>query len=262
MTDIWSHRHLITQLVKRDVIGRYRGSFLGLVWSFLHPLFMLLVYLFVFGIVFKIKWGVSLGSDKKEFAVILFSGLILHALFSECLVRSPGIISTNTQFVKKVVFPLEILPVMIVCTAVFHFLIGLLLLSIFNILAHHTFYLTTFLFPIVVFPLVLLGLGVSWIMASTGVFVRDIGHVTGILATMLLFLCPIFYPIDRVPEELQLLLYFNPLTLIVEQLRAIVIFGQYPDWGALAIYYLIAFVVLISGYRWFSRTRTGFADVL
>lgn len=260
---MWNHRHLITQLVRRDVIGRYRGSLLGLVWSFLHPLFMLLVYLFVFGVVFQIKWGISMGgSGEKEFAVILFSGLILHALFAECLVRSPGIISTNVQFVKKVVFPLELLPVMIVCTAVFHFLIGLLLLSIFNVFAHHVFHLTTLLFPIVVFPLVLLGLGVAWMLASTGVFVRDIGHVTGILATMLLFLCPIFYPIERVPEELQWLLYFNPLTLIVEQLRAIVIFGRYPNWGALSAYYLVALVVVGLGYKWFTRTRTGFADVL
>jgi lipopolysaccharide transport system permease protein len=161
-----------------------------------------------------------------------------------------------------VVFPLETLPVMIVCTAVFHFLIGFLLLSIFNIVAHQTFYLTSLLFPIVVFPLVLLALGMSWILASVGVYVRDIGHVTGILATMLLFLCPIFYPIERVPEELQWLLYFNPLTLIVEQLRRVVIYGLWPDWTPLLLYYVVAVAFLRAGYKWFERTRAGFADVL
>lgn len=259
---MWQHRHLIAQLVKRDVIGRYRGSFLGLVWSFLHPLFMLMVYMFVFGVVFQIKWGIDPGTGEKEFAVILFSGIILHALLAECLVRSPAIIVTNTQFVKKIVFPLEVLPVMIVSTAVFHFIIGFILLSLFNTVAHQTFHLTSLLFPLVVFPLVLLSLGLSWLLAATGVFVRDIGHVTGILATMLLFLCPIFYPLERVPEDLQWLLYFNPLTLVVEQLRAIVIFGHWPDWGALSIYYAVALTLVTAGYRWFSRTRAGFADVL
>lgn len=253
---------MITQLVKRDVVGRYRGSFLGLVWSFLHPLFMLMVYLFVFGIVFQIKWGIDTDTGEKEFAVILFSGIILHALLAECLVRSPGIIVTNTQFVKKIVFPLEVLPVMIVSTAVFHFVIGFILLSVFNLLAHEVLYLTSLLFPVVVLPLVLLALGISWLLAATGVFVRDIGHVTGILATMLLFLCPIFYPLERVPEEVRWLLFLNPLTLVVDQLRAIVIFGNWPDWGALLIYYIVAFSVFWLGYRWFDRTRAGFADVL
>lgn len=259
---MWRHGHLITQLVKRDVVGRYRGSFLGLVWSFLHPLFMLLVYLFVFGVVFRIKWGIDPQSGEKEFAVILFSGLILHALFAECLVRSPGIITTNAQFVKKVVFPLEVFPIMIVSTAVFHFAIGFLLLMIFNGFAHQTFYFTTVLVPIVVLPLVLLGLGVSWLMSSVGVFVRDVGQITGVLATMLLFLCPIFYPIETVPEGVRWLLYFNPLTFIVEQFRGVVIFGTYPDWGLLAIYYSGAIGLAWLGYRWFARTRSGFADVL
>ncbi|MGA8262202.1 MAG: ABC transporter permease [Arenicellales bacterium] len=259
---LWQHRDLIAQLVKRDVVGRYRGSLLGLVWSFLHPLFMLLVYLFVFGIVFKIKWGVQPAGGGKEFGVILFSGLILHALFAECLVRSPQIIATNVQFVKKVVFPLEVFPVMIVCTAFFHFSIGFLLLFIFNTFSDFTVHATILFAPLVLMPIVLLALGIAWILASVGVFVRDVGQITGILATVLLFLCPIFYPLDRVPQHLQWLLYFNPLTLIVEQFRNIVIFGRYPDWGPLAVYYVLALFVLRVGYRWFMRTRKAFADVL
>ncbi len=259
---MWRHRYLITQMVKRDVVGRYRGSLLGLVWSFLHPLFMLLVYLFVFGVVFRIKWGVAPQSGGKEFGVILFSGLILHALFAECLVRAPGIIAGNVQFVKKVVFPLEVFPVMIVCTAFFHFSIGFLLLFIFNTFSDFTVHATVLLAPVVLLPIVLLAMGVSWFLASVGVFVRDVGQMTGILATVLLFLCPIFYPLDAVPEQLRWLLYFNPLTLIVEQFRNIVIFGKSPQWGALAVYYVFALVVVRAGYLWFLRTRKAFADVL
>jgi len=259
---MWQHRHLATQLVKRDVVGRYRGSILGLVWSFLHPLFMLLVYLFVFGVVFQIKWGIDPQTGDKSFGVILFSGLILHALLAECLVRSPGIIATNTQFVKKVVFPLEVFPLMIVSTAVFHFVIGFLLLFIFNTLAHGEVHGTMLLMPVVVVPIVFLALGISWFLASIGVFIRDVGQMTGILATVLLFLCPIFYPLDAVPEQLRWLLYFNPLTLIVEQFRSIVIFGRMPDWTGLLVYYAIALSVMRLGYLWFLRTRRAFADVL
>lgn len=259
---MWKHRHLAAQLVKRDVVGRYRGSILGLIWSFLHPLFMLLVYLFVFGVVFQIKWGIDPQTGGKEFGVILFSGLILHALLAESLVRSPGIIISNTQFVKKVVFPLEVFPVMIVSTAFFHFCIGFLLLSIFNTLAHETVHGTMLLAPVVVLPLVFLALGLSWFLSSIGVFVRDVGQITGILATVLLFLCPIFYPLEAVPEHLRWLLYFNPLTLIVDQFRAVVIFGRMPDWPALLAYYAISLVFMRLGYLWFLRTRRAFADVL
>lgn len=259
---MWRHRHLATQLVKRDVVGRYRGSILGLIWSFLHPLFMLLVYLFVFGVVFQIKWGLDPQTGGKAFGVILFSGLILHALLAECLVRSPGIIISNTQFVKKVVFPLEVFPVMIVSTAFFHFCIGFLLLFIFNTLAHDTVHATMLLAPLVVMPLVFLGLGLSWFLSSVGVFVRDVGQITGILATVLLFLCPIFYPLEAVPEHLRWLLYFNPLTLIVDQFRAVVIFGRMPEWPGLLAYYVISLVVMRLGYLWFLRTRRAFADVL
>ena len=259
---MWQHRHLATQLVKRDVVGRYRGSILGLIWSFLHPLFMLLVYLFVFGVVFQIKWGIDPQTGDKEFGVILFSGLILHALLAECLVRSPGIIATNTQFVKKIVFPLEVFPLMIVSTAFFHFCIGFLLLFIFNTLAHETVHATILLAPVVVLPIVILALGISWFLSSFGVFVRDVGQMTGILATVLLFLCPIFYPLEAVPEQLRWLLYLNPLTLIVEQFRSIVIFGRMPDWTGLLVYYVVALTVMRLGYGWFLRTRRAFADVL
>ena len=249
------------KLVQREVLDRYRGSVLGLVWSFMHPLFMLLVYMFVFGMVFRIRWGVE-GADDIKFGVVLFSGLIVHALFAECLVRSPGVILSNPQFVKKVVFPLEILPVVTVGVALFHMLIGLLILLLFNLVAHGTLYWTVLLVPLVILPLVVMGLGVSWFLSSLGVFLRDVSHVVGILATVLLFLCPIFYPMSAVPERLQSWMYLNPLTLVVEEMRNLVIFGRLPDWSALLVYYLVAFSVMIAGYWWFNRTRRAFADVI
>jgi len=259
---MWAHRHLVKNLARRDIIGRYRGSILGLGWSFLQPLFMLLVYIFVFGIVFELKWDVEPRFGDKNFGVILFSGLIVHRLLSECLVRAPAIIINNAQFVKKVVFPLEAFPLMIVSTSVFHFLIGFLLLMIFNVVAHLSFPLTFFLAPVVLAPIVVLALGVSLFLSATGVFVRDIGQLTGVLATVLLFMCPIFYPLDKVPEEYQWLLYLNPLTLVVESFRDVVIFGRAPPWGGLTVYYLIAFLVFYGGYRWFVHTRRAFADVV
>ena len=262
LASAWKHRHLIAQLIRREVLERYRGSVFGLVWSFMHPLFMLLVYMFVFGVVFKIRWSGEGATADITFAVVLFSGLIVHALLAECLVRSPGAVLTNTHFVKKVVFPLEILPVVTVGSALFHLLVGLVILLLFNGIAHATLHWTVLLTPVILAPLVLLALGCAWLLASLGVFIRDVTQVVGILATVLLFLCPIFYPLSAVPESLQDWMYLNPLTLIVQQLRGAVIFGEPPAWWPLLIYYLAALAVMSFGYWWFKRTRRAFADVL
>lgn len=265
MTDafgiIWRHRELITQLIKREVLERYRGSLFGLLWSFLHPLFMLLVYMFVFGVVFRVRWGVE-HDDQVQFGVVLFAGLIVHALFAECLVRAPNLILSNPHFVKKVVFPLEILAVVLLGSALFHMLVGFLILLLFNGVAHAQLPWTVIFVPLILAPLVLLSLGLSWFLASLGVFLRDISQIVGILATVLLFLCPIFYPLSAVPEALQTWMYLNPLTLIVEEMRNAVIFARTPDWQALAGYYLVAVVCMVLGHRWFNRTRRAFADVL
>ncbi len=255
------NRHLIVQLIKREVLVRYRGSALGLLWSFMHPLLMLLVYMFVFGIVFRIRWGGE-QVDDVNFGVVLFSGLIVHALFAECLVRAPGLVVSNPHFVKKVVFPLEILPLVSLGTALFHMSVGLIILLIFNTAAHGVLHWTLLFIPVVIAPLAAMVLGVSWFLASLGVFIRDINQIVGILATVLLFLCPVFYPLSAVPEAMRPFLYLNPLTVIVEEMRRVVIFGQGPDWNALVPYTAAAVIVMWGGYWWFSRTRTAFADVV
>ena len=255
------HKELIFQLAKREVLERYRGSFLGLVWSFVHPVLMLLVYMFVFGVVFQMKWGIEQKSDL-DFAVILFSGLVVHGLFAECLVRAPSLVTNNPHFVKKVVFPLQILPVVSVCVALFHTSVGLLILTAATLLTQAALPATAVLMPVVLFPIVILALGVSWFLASLGVFLRDVSQVVGILATVLLFLSPIFYPVSAVPDYLQPYLYLNPLTLIIEELRNVLIFGNMPDWGALGLYLLLAYSFMMFSAWWFTRTRNAFADVI
>lgn len=255
------HRDLILQLTKREVLERYRGSLLGLFWSFMHPLLMLIVYFFVFGVVFNRKWGVEQESDL-QFAIILFSGLIVRELFAECLVRGPRLITSNKHFVTKVVFPLEILPIVSVCVALFHTVVGLIILTVAILVTKLALPTTAFLLPVVLFPIIVLALGVSWFLASLGVFLRDISQVVGILATALLFLSPIFYPVSAVPEHLQVYLYLNPLTLIIEELRNIMVFGTLPNWQFLIVYLLLAYAFMMFGVWWFSRTRNAFADVL
>lgn len=264
--ELFQHRDLILQLLKRDVLERYRGSNLGLLWSFVYPVFMLLVYMFVFGIVFKMKWGVAPGQDNANadipFGVIMFSGLVLHAFLGECLVRSSHLITGNHQYVKKIIFPLPVLSVVCVGAAFFHLLAGLLILLLFMFGAGVWPSVTMLYAPLVLLPFVLLLLGVSWLLSSLCVFIRDIAQLMSVLVTVLLFLAPIFYPLSVVPEQYQIWMYLNPLTAVVEQFRAVVLFDQQPDWQILGIYWLVAVTVLLLGYGFFRRTQGAFADVV
>ncbi|MBX9917212.1 MAG: ABC transporter permease [Nitrosomonas sp.] len=260
------HYPLILQMTKREVISRYRGSFLGLLWTFINPILMLSIYTFVFSVVFKVRLDSQNGSaiydDEFAFALLLFTGLILFNLFSECLARAPGLILANINYVKKIIFPLEILPLISLCSALFHAGISFLVLFSFLLITSHPIEWTVIFLPIILLPLVFLTLGLSWILASIGVFVRDIGQFIGLILTMLLFLSPIFYPASALPESIRDYLFLNPLTLIIEQARAVILYGQLPDWGSLILYYLFAFLIAWTGLLWFNKTRKGFADVL
>jgi len=253
--------YLLAQMVHREVHERYRGSMLGLVWSFVLPLLMLGVYMFVFSVVFQIRWGVERESDV-DFGVILFAGLIVHTLLSECLTRSPAVITGNAQFVKKVVFPLEILPMVVLGTALFHFIISVIILLVFVLLSGSGLPATVLWLPVVIAPLVMLCAGVSWFLAGLSVYLRDIGQLMGILSTVLLFLSPMFYPISSVPEQWRAWMYLNPLTAIIIEVREVAIWGNSPNWGVLGIYSVIAITFMVLGYLWFMNIRRGFADVL
>lgn len=260
---LWRNRQLIVQMTKREVVGRYKGSAMGLAWSLLNPVFMLVIYTIVFSEIFKSRWGGVGGDDSKtQFAVVLFVGMIVLSLFTEVLNRSPGLILSNVNYVKKVVFPIEILPVIAVGTSLFHSLISLGVLlaafALFNGYLHWTVILT----PLVLFPMIILALGFAWILASLGVFLRDVGQTIGLLTTVLMFLSPVFYPVSAVPEKLRPFIMANPLTFIIEQAREVLIWGHLPDWLGLGVYTLISVSIASAGYSWFQKTRKGFADVL
>ena len=262
-TSLWRNRQLIVRMTKREVVGRYQGSAFGLAWSFLNPVFQLVVYTFVFSEIFKIRWGGVGGDDSKtQFALVLFVGMIVLSLFSEVLNRSPGLILSSVNYVKKVVFPIEILPVIAMGAALFHSLISLGVLLVAFALFNGYLHGTAIFIPLVLLPLVILTMGLAWMLASLGVFVRDIGQTIGIITTVLMFLSPVFYPITAVPERFHPFIMANPLTFIIEQAREVLIWGHVPNWAGLSAYTLAAVAIAWAGYAWFQKTRKGFADIL
>ena len=256
------NRVLVSQMVKREVVGRYRGSFIGLGWSFLNPIFMLAIYTFVFSVVFQARWDSSVEESKTQFALVLFVGLIVHGLFAEVANRAPLLIQGNVNYVKKVLFPLDILPVVSMGATLFHVLVNITVLLCVFFVSHGYIHWTVIFTPIVLFPLVLLTLGIALILASLGVYMRDIGQSIGIVTTVMLFMAPIFYPVAKLPENYQTLLMLNPLTFIIQQARRVIMFGQLPNWEGLAIYTMVSLIIVWVGYWWFQKTRKGFADVL
>ena len=261
LASLWRNRELIQASAKRDVLGRYRGSAMGLLWSFFNPLFMLAVYTFVFSEVFKARWNA--GSDSKtEFALVLFAGLMVFNLFAECINRAPGVILSNANYVKKVVFPLEILPFVTLLSALFHGAVSLGVWLLAYLVLFGVPHLTVFFLPLILLPFVFFIMGLSWALASLGVYLRDVSQFIGIVTTVLMFLSPIFYPATAMPESYRILLYMNPLTSVIEQMRDILYWGRLPDFAMLVIYWGATALIAGLGFAWFQKTRKGFADVL
>lgn len=259
--NIWRSRDLIWQMTKREVVGRYRGSVMGLFWSFFNPVLMLTIYTFVFSVIFRARWGTG-GESRFEFALILFSGLIVFNLFAECITRAPSLIVGNVNYVKKVVFPLETLPLVAMGAALFHGVVSLGVLLVVYVLISASLHWTIIFVPLVILPLLLMTLGLSWFLASFGVFVRDVAQTIGLLVTVLMFLSPIFYPLSAIPLKYQVFIYLNPLTFIIEQMRDVLIWGRLPSWSGLCLFMVIGMSVAWLGLVWFQKTRKGFADVL
>src|SRR5690606_25465431 len=256
---LYRNRGLLWNMTRREIWGRYKGSSMGLLWSLFTPLLMLVVYTTVFGGIFQARWGGS--GSTVEFALQLFCGMTLHGLLAECLTRAPNKLFDHANYVKKVVFPLEILPVIVVISALFHALIGVAILVVASTIIHQALFASLLAIPAVLLPLVLLSLGVAWFLSATTVFLRDLTQLTGLLATLLLFLAPVFYPVSMIPEPYRPLMRANPLTIPIEQLR-LVIAGQWPDWLTLAVYSAFSLIFACVGYAWFQKARKGFADVL
>jgi lipopolysaccharide transport system permease protein len=249
------------QMSSRELQSLYKGSLLGLGWSLLTPLLMLLVYTFVFGVVFKARWGADLGQDQAMFAMVLFAGVLIHGLMSEVLNRAPVSIVAHPNYVKKVVFPIEILPVVQLVVALVHALLAIaVLISV--LIFKHQLHWSVLWTPLVILPFVVLILGLAWFLAAIGVFVRDTRLVMPMLTMVMMFLAPVFYPLDAVPEIFRSFMWLNPLTFVIEQARAVLIWGHCPDLTGLAVYSAVSCLIAWCGFFTFQKARKVFADVL
>ncbi|WP_258401260.1 ABC transporter permease [Vibrio diazotrophicus] len=249
-------------MTKRDILSRYKGSVLGVGWSLFTPLMMLAVYTFIFSVVFKAKWGGDIGQPKSTFAVILFTGMIVFNIFSECFNRSTNLITSNSNYVNKVVFPLAILPWTILGSAIFHALISLAILIVAAFFLLGELHLTLLLLPIIWMPFFISLVGMMLLLSSIGVYFRDLGQITGVLTTVLMFTSPLFFPLSALPESLQPFLMLNPLAYFIEVTRDVVIWGRVPNVYFLAIVYFLSIILFKLGSICFDKLRKGFADVI
>lgn len=260
--NLYRHRDLIKQFAWRDFVSRYKGSFLGVFWSFITPLMMLVVYAFVFSVIFKSKWNTHTDQSQVDFALTLFCGLTVFNIFAEAINRAPTLILSYPNYVKKVVFPLEILPVAALGTSLLNAGVSLIILLPAQLIFNHTISKTILFFPLILAPLCAMILGVSWFLASLGVFIRDIGQPVGVLVTILLFVSGVFFPPTAVPKGFEFLIKLNPLAGILEESRGALMWGLFPDWEWLLVTIIGSIIFMMLGYAWFMRTKKAFADVI
>lgn len=254
---------LIAQLTRKEVVGRYRGSYLGLFWSFINPLLLLMVYTVVFKVIFKARITGHPEEGSADFALMLFSALIVFNLFAECLTRSPSLIVLNANYVTKVVFPLEILPVTVVLSSMVHLFIGaipLYLATFFN--AHGHLHATALLWPLLLVPITLWAVAVSWFMSAMGAFLRDLNEAVLALTQVLMYASAVFYPIERVPENIRWIVQLNPLCFLCEQSRNLVLWGESMDWSGYGWVSLSGAVAALVAYKIFMSVKPAFADVV
>jgi lipopolysaccharide transport system permease protein len=262
-TTAWIHRGLIYRLARREVESRYKGSLLGIFWSVLMPLAMLGVYTFVFGVVVKAKFDIP--SDSKTnptFFLLCFAGMIWMNLFNECLGRAATLMLGNVTYIKKVVFPVEILPFVVLVSELVNVLISGGVLAVFYGVVIGKPPMTFFWLPLVVLPLFVLSLGLLWFLSSLGLFLRDLKHVVMVILGMIPFVSPLFWSLSKFPKSVRWLIYLNPLTVVLEQVRAVLFWGWHPDWLTWTIYTIVSFTMAWLGLAWFRHAQTGFADVV
>ena len=260
-TELLQFRFLIIRMTIRDIALRYRGSILGVIWSFILPLLTVAIYTFLFSYVFKARWSEQ-GDGLSSYPLILFTGLILHSFLSEVLTRSCTVIRVQSNLVKKVVFPLHVLPAVLVLSGSFQMIVSFCVLFAFQVMMFGHLSAGVLVVPLLFICLVFMGLGAAWFLAALGVYLQDLAQVIGLISTALMFSAPILYPINALPEFVRPWLYLNPLTFLVEQLRNVLLFGGVIDWLGLFIYAVAAVFVVIFGWWVFDRTKKGFADVL
>ena len=257
---LWRYRQMTWHLTRSLLVQRYRGSLLGLFWTLVQPLLMLGIYSFVFGAIFRPRW-MEAGSEGS-FALILFCGLTAYGFFAESLGRAPAMVAGNPNYVKKIIFPLEILAVTQVLAALVQSLAGFGILLLAQWLLAGTLPWTVLLFPLIMAPFVFLTISLCWFFSALGVYFRDIENVMGLVLSGLMFLSPVFYSLQAVPEDIRILFYLNPLTYVVEDLRKVLLWGQEPEWLLWGAECAAAWCLLLLSYRWFKKLQPGFADVL
>jgi lipopolysaccharide transport system permease protein len=258
---LFEHRDLTRELTRRDILGRYRGANFGLLWSLIGPLMMLVIYGLAFGQILGSRWKQASG-DTAAFGIVLFLGIIVHGFFAECFARSPRLMVDNANFVKRVVFPLHVLPWSVVLSALFHMAMNLLVFVVLGVIVYGKFSFYIFLVPLVVAPLVLMTVAACWIVSSIGVYLRDINQAVPVVVTALLFLSSAIVPVDALPERYQVIFALNPLTFFIDQMRDVALWGRLPDWMGLLKSTVAGLVALHLSYAWFRFTSKGFADVL
>lgn len=260
--NLYRHRSLIKQFAWRDFVSRYKGSFLGVFWSFITPLMMLAVYAFVFSVIFKSKWNAKTDQSQLDFALTLFCGLTVFNIFAEAVTRAPALILAYPNYVKKVVFPLEVLPVAALGTSLLNAAVSIAILLVAQLIINQAVSQTILLFPLVLIPFCAATLGITWFLSSLGVFIRDIGQAVGVLVTMLLFVSGVFFSPTAIPKEFEFVVNLNPLISILEESRRTLMWGLYPNWEWLLSACIGSIVIMMLGYAWFMRTKKAFADVI
>jgi lipopolysaccharide transport system permease protein len=252
---------LYRRVLVRDIQSTFRGSALGLAWVVLIPLVLVAIYTFVFGVVLPSTW--SMGTHTRlEVPLLFFTGLTVFGFFMEVVARSPNFIRENDVYVKKIVFPLEILPWVLIGTALFKFAINFALLLVFLAVVTGGVPLKVLLMPLVLAPFLLMTAGLSWLLTAVGTYVRDLQHAIQALAPIIMFISPIFYSVQQVPEPFDTLYYANPLTFVLESVRGLLFFDTVPSATGLLVFAAASLLVYAAGYAFFQRARPGFADVV
>ena len=258
---LYKNRYLVKQLVKQDIRQRYQGSVLGILWSFIVPVLMLIIYTFVFSEVFQAKWDIDT-SDKYQFAIVLFCGLCVFNFVGEVLNRSTILIASNTNYVKKVIFPLEILPVVITFSALFTCVVSFIILIVAKIILYRNVSPTLYMIVPMFIPLIILAVGLGLFISAISVYLKDVGNAISVIVTVLMYLSPVFFPLASVPESFRGVCEINPMTYIIENFRKVVIYGEMIEWKYYAISCVTSIIIYFVGKLVFMREKEGFADVL
>ena len=255
-----SRADLIFSFTKRELLGRYKGSALGIAWVILTPIVMIAIFTFIFAGIFGARFGVS--DSHWDYALYLFCGLLPWTMFQESVQQSANTIVVHSNLVKRVVFPLETLPAAQVFAALANQVFATIALLIAVIIIRQRLDLSAIWFPALLIPQIIFALGAAWLIASLGVYLRDIAQGITLLLMAWMYLTPIIYPEAIVPDRLRTFINLNPFTPLVRSYRRIFLEGAAPDWRGLAYFSAVAVVLFIFGYWWFARTRKGFADVV